>query len=153
MALAFMSVANDVSAQGFGRRQPVEDPTGYKDTYKDYFTVGVAVNMRNVSNPDQIALIKKNFNSITAENDMKPVSLQPEEGKFNWENADKITPLCEALEKVQISGSGSVALEGNLPENGVQIQAGNKISAILSMVFPITLLISSVVITRSLSYS
>ena len=94
MALAFMSVANDVSAQGFGRRQPVEDPTGYKDTYKDYFTVGVAVNMRNVSNPEQIALIKKNFNSITAENDMKPVSLQPEEGKFNWENADKIANFC-----------------------------------------------------------
>ncbi|MBQ8242623.1 MAG: endo-1,4-beta-xylanase [Bacteroidaceae bacterium] len=94
MALAFMSAANDVSAQGFGRRQPVEDPTGYKDTYKDYFTVGVAVNMRNVSNPEQIALIKKNFNSITAENDMKPVSLQPEEGKFNWENADKIANFC-----------------------------------------------------------
>ena len=94
MALAFMSAANDVSAQGFGRRQPVEDPTGYKDTYKDYFTVGVAVNMRNVSNPEQIALIKKNFNSITAENDMKPVSLQPEEGQFNWENADKIANFC-----------------------------------------------------------
>ena len=94
MALAMLSAAGSVSAQGFGRRQPVEDPTGYKDTYKDYFTVGVAVNMRNVSNPDQIALIKKNFNSITAENDMKPVSLQPEEGKFNWENADKIANFC-----------------------------------------------------------
>lgn len=94
MALAMLSAAGSVSAQGFGRRQPVEDPTGYKDTYKDYFTVGVAVNMRNVSNPDQIALIKKNFNSITAENDMKPVSLQPEEGKFNWENADKIAYFC-----------------------------------------------------------
>lgn len=94
MALAMLSAAGSVSAQGFGRRQPVEDPTGYKDTYKDYFTVGVAVNMRNVSNPEQIALIKKNFNSITAENDMKPVSLQPEEGKFNWENADKIANFC-----------------------------------------------------------
>ena len=48
---------------------------------------------------------------------------------FVWEKEDKITPLCKSLEKVQISGSGSVALEGNLPENGVQIQAGNKISA------------------------
>ena len=55
MALAMLSAAGCVSAQGFGRRQPVEDPTGYKDTYKDYFTVGVAVNMRNVTNPDQIA--------------------------------------------------------------------------------------------------
>ena len=49
----------------WGRPQ-VEDPTGYKDTYKDYFTVGVAVNMMNVTDPDQMALIRKNFNSITA---------------------------------------------------------------------------------------
>ena len=93
LALAVLAGASSLSAQGFGRRQQ-EDPTGYKDTYKDYFTVGVAVNMRNVTDKDQIALIKKNFNSITAENDMKPVSLQPEEGKFNWENADKIANFC-----------------------------------------------------------
>ena len=85
--------AASVFAQGWGR-QPVEDPTGYKDTYKDYFTVGVAVNINNVTNPDQIALIKKNFNSITAENDMKVVSLQPREGEWNWENADKIANFC-----------------------------------------------------------
>ena len=46
--------------------------TGLKDAYKDYFSIGVAVNMRNISNPEQIAIIKKDFNSITAENDMKP---------------------------------------------------------------------------------
>lgn len=80
-------------SQGWFGRQ-VEDPTGYKDTYKEYFTVGVAVNMRNVSDPDQIALIRKNFNSLTAENDMKPVSLQPKEGEWNWENADKIADFC-----------------------------------------------------------
>ena len=93
MALALMMGAASVFAQGWGR-PPVEDPTGYKDTYKDYFTVGVAVNIRNVSDPDQIALIKKNFNSITAENDMKVVSLQPREGEWNWENADKIANFC-----------------------------------------------------------
>ena len=92
--LGLMCVAGLAQAQGPWGRPPVEDPTGYKDTYKDYFTVGVAVNMRNVSDPDQIALIKKNFNSITAENDMKPVSLQPREGEWNWENADKIANFC-----------------------------------------------------------
>ena len=49
--------------------------TGLKDAYKDYFSIGVAVNMRNISNPEQIAIIKKDFNSITAENDMKPQAL------------------------------------------------------------------------------
>lgn len=33
--------------------------TGLKDAYKDYFSIGVAVNMRNISNPEQIAIIKK----------------------------------------------------------------------------------------------
>ena len=94
IAAALAVSATAVFGQGFGRGPRVEDPTGYKDTYKDYFTVGVAVNIRNVSDPDQIALIKKNFNSITAENDMKVVSLQPREGEWNWENADKIANFC-----------------------------------------------------------
>jgi len=63
---------------------------GLKDVYKDYFKIGVAVNQRNVTNPDQIALIKKEFNSLTAENDMKPEPTEPREGEFNWENADRI---------------------------------------------------------------
>ena len=67
---------------------------GLKDAYKDYFTIGVAVNMRNVSTPEHIELIKQNYNSITAENDMKPVSVQPQEGQWNWGNADKIAQFC-----------------------------------------------------------
>ena len=63
---------------------------GLKDAYKDYFMIGVAVNQRNVSNADQQALIKKEFNSITAENDMKPEPTEPREGQFNWEGADRI---------------------------------------------------------------
>lgn len=68
--------------------------TGLKDAYKDYFSIGVAVNMRNIANPEQIAIIKKDFNSITAENDMKPQPTEPANGKFNWENADKIADFC-----------------------------------------------------------
>ncbi len=63
---------------------------GLKDAYKDYFMIGVAVNQRNVTNAEQQALIKKEFNSITAENDMKPEPTEPREGEFNWENADRI---------------------------------------------------------------
>ena len=92
--LALVCFAGTAWSQGFWGKMPVEDPTGYKDAYKDYFTVGVAVNMRNVTDPDQMALIRKNFNSITAENDMKPVSVQPREGEWNWENADRIANFC-----------------------------------------------------------
>ena len=76
--------------------QPV-DPNagiGLKDAYKDYFTIGVAVNKRNIQDPDQIALIKKNFNSITAENDMKVGMMQPKEGVWNFGAADSIANFC-----------------------------------------------------------
>ena len=65
-----------------------------KDAYKNYFMIGVALNQRNVSNDDQINLVKAEFNSITAENDMKPGELHPKEGVWNWEKADKIANFC-----------------------------------------------------------
>ncbi len=67
---------------------------GLKDAYRDYFTIGVAVNIRNVTNPAQQQLILQEFNSITAENDMKPVSVHPSEGVWNWGQADSIANFC-----------------------------------------------------------
>lgn len=71
-----------------------QEPKGLADAYKKYFKIGVAVNMRNIAEPEHIALIKDNFNSITAENDMKPQPTEPKEGEFNFENADKIANFC-----------------------------------------------------------
>ena len=67
---------------------------GLKDAYKDYFRIGVAVNKRNIAITDQAALVKQEFNSITAENDMKPVSVHPAEGVWNWGAADSIANFC-----------------------------------------------------------
>lgn len=63
---------------------------GLKDYYKDYFTIGVAVNSRNVAGGDETELIKKEFNSITPENDMKMGPIHPKEHEYNWKNADAI---------------------------------------------------------------
>ena len=63
---------------------------GLKDVYKDYFLIGVAVNQRNVTNAEQQALIKREFSSMTAENDMKPEPTEPRQGQFNWEGADRV---------------------------------------------------------------
>lgn len=68
--------------------------TSLKDAYKDYFSIGVAVNQRNITNPEQAALVIKEFNSITAENDMKPISVHPKEGVWTWEKADEIANFC-----------------------------------------------------------
>ena len=90
--LLSMFVAGSAFAQ-FG--MPVDNgPASLKDAYDGYFTVGVAVNQRNVSDSTQIGLIKKEFNSITAENDMKPGELHPAEGVWNWERGDKIADFC-----------------------------------------------------------
>jgi GH35 family endo-1,4-beta-xylanase len=67
---------------------------GLKDAYKDYFSVGVAVNTRNLSNEKHVAIVKNNYNSITAENDFKPQSVQPQEGQWNFRNADLIADFC-----------------------------------------------------------
>ena len=90
--LMLMLCSANVSAQG-PFQQP-EQPGGMKDSYSDYFTIGVALNQRNVTNPDQMALVKKEFNSVTAENDMKPGEIHPKEGVWNWERADKIANFC-----------------------------------------------------------
>ena len=55
---------------------------GLKDAYKNYFTIGVALNQRNVSDNAQKALVCREFNSVTAENDMKPGELHPKEGEW-----------------------------------------------------------------------
>ena len=67
---------------------------GLKDAYQNYFTIGVAVNQNNITDPTQIEIIKKQFNSVTAENDWKPGEIHPKEGVWNFEKADKIANFC-----------------------------------------------------------
>lgn len=56
------------------------------EKYKDYFKIGAAINPHALNTSRE--LIKKHFNSITAENEMKPISLNREKGKFAFEVAD-----------------------------------------------------------------
>ena len=84
------------SAAQWGPR-PIPEPTdGLKDAYKDYFKIGVAVNNRNVNDPDQVKVILREYNSITAENAMKPQPTEPKKGEFNWKDADEIADFCRA---------------------------------------------------------
>lgn len=95
IAIGALAIANVAQAQfGFGRPEP--ETKSFKEVYKDYFKVGVAVNTRNLANDAEKELVLKQYNSITAENDMKPGSLQPKEGEWNWANADSIANFCRA---------------------------------------------------------
>ncbi len=89
-----MALAGCLSAQAQWRQVDPRENVGLKDAYKDYFTIGVALNQRNVSDDAQKALVLKQFNSVTAENDWKPGEIHPKEGVWNFERADKIADFC-----------------------------------------------------------
>ena len=76
------------------RQVDPRENVGLKDAYKGYFTIGVALNQRNVTDDAQKALVIKQFNSVTAENDWKPGEIHPKEGVWNFEKADKIADFC-----------------------------------------------------------
>ena len=71
---------------------------------KGKFLFGVAVNMQQVNgnNPIESELIAREFNSIVAENCMKPQPIHPQEDKYNWEDADKFVAFGEKNKQVVI---------------------------------------------------
>lgn len=61
------------------------------DAYKGKFYIGTAMNLPQIHGEDQKSLniIKKDFTAVVPENCMKSMFLQPEEGKFFFDDADK----------------------------------------------------------------
>ena len=92
--LALLAISSTCTWAQWGQPADPNAALGMKDTYKDYFTIGVAVNKYNIQIPEQVALIKKEFNSITAENDMKVGEMHPAEGVWNFGAADSIADFC-----------------------------------------------------------
>lgn len=61
------------------------------DTLYDWFSIGTAVNPDEVDPSQQKAqLIMKHFNALVAGNAHKMDAIQPQEGKFEWRDADRI---------------------------------------------------------------
>lgn len=76
---------------------PKSDKT-LKDTYKDAFLMGMAVNDAIVSGNDKASqdIVVRHFNSITLENSMKAALLNPQPGVFNFAPADAFVAFGEA---------------------------------------------------------
>lgn len=68
-----------------------------KDALGRYFLIGAAVNIDQIweRNPDEADIVKKNFNSIVAENCMKGEEIHPEENRFFWDDADRLMKFAE----------------------------------------------------------
>ncbi len=71
---------------------------GLRDYYnrEKYFTIGAAIEPASLDNPAEVALLKRHFSGLTAENVMKWSVLQPQEGVFNFGPADRIVAFAEA---------------------------------------------------------
>ncbi|GHV31162.1 hypothetical protein AGMMS4952_19340 [Spirochaetia bacterium] len=64
-----------------------ESGASLKDVYRDYFLLGNIVSARNLEGA-RLDLLTRHFSIATAENAMKPASLQRERGVFTFEAAD-----------------------------------------------------------------
>src|SRR5262249_4619342 len=74
------------------RATPVGDPAPktLRQAVNGRFLIGTAVSSRQLANPGLAALVTKQFDCLTAENEFKPVSLHPRPGEFRFTAADKI---------------------------------------------------------------
>ncbi|QHJ70030.1 endo-1,4-beta-xylanase [Planococcus halotolerans] len=70
------------------------DVDSIAERYADSFDIGAAVEPFQLEG-ESGEVLKHHYNSIVAENVMKPISIQPEEGKFNFEEADKIVEFAK----------------------------------------------------------
>lgn len=68
-----------------------------KNAFKDKFYIGTAMDLPQIHGKDakSIEIIKNQFSSIVAENCMKSMFLQPQEGKFFFDDADQFVAFGE----------------------------------------------------------
>jgi len=86
-----------VAATSCGNGQTSENGAALKEAFAGKFLIGAALNTSQYSGADAVAdaVIKKHFNAIVAENDMKSMFLQPREGQFFFDNADRFVAFGE----------------------------------------------------------
>lgn len=67
------------------------DQPALKEVFKSDFLIGAALNPRQFSGDsnDEVLIVQKHFNTITAENAMKWMHLQPRHGEFAFTQADR----------------------------------------------------------------
>ncbi len=74
------------------------------ETLSPYFLVGAALEPDQLDSERHATLLTHHFNSLTAENVMKPGSIQPTEGNFRWTGPDKL---------VQFARDNDMAVHGH----------------------------------------
>jgi len=76
--------------------KPVQlDIPSLRDVFAENFTIGAAVEPIHLEGQN-LEMLRKHFNLLVAGNHMKPASLQPAEGRFNFSEADSIMDFARA---------------------------------------------------------
>ncbi|HVY75881.1 MAG TPA: endo-1,4-beta-xylanase [Puia sp.] len=72
-------------------------PASLKETFKDDFLIGTAMNARQIQEKDSAGdrLIKQQFDAVTPENVMKAEVIQPGWDKYNFDLADKLVAFAK----------------------------------------------------------
>lgn len=83
---------------GCGGTAEIAQEPSLKEALKGKFYIGTALSTRYIYERDPRAdsLIKYQFDAIVAENCMKSMHLQPREGEFFWDEADRFVEFGEA---------------------------------------------------------
>ena len=73
------------------------DDTTLSKAYEDHFLIGTAINGMQISgaDPQVLPFVASQFNSVTAENEMKWERIHPEPGVYNFGVADSIVAFAE----------------------------------------------------------
>ena len=135
IALTLLVAGASSALAQWGRPVDYAAGPGLKDAYKDYFTIGVAVNKANVSEPAQMELIKKQFNSVTAENAWKPGEIHPAEGVWNFGLADSDADYLNR----HLGGTPGLTAPEIFQGEGFPLSASSdiySIGGIISLLFP-----------------
>ena len=71
--------------------------TTLKEAFKDYFLIGAAMNRNQITGNDAVGadIVKRQFDTISPENDLKWESIHPRNGGYNFETADKYVAFGE----------------------------------------------------------
>ena len=64
--------------------------------YKDLFDIGNIMSANETTSADTTAMFRHHYNVVTAENDMKPLYLSPQKGKYVFAKADKLIAWAES---------------------------------------------------------
>lgn len=77
-----------ILALNFQKEVKAMEIPSLKEVYKDYFLIGAAVSHNSIYTYEE--LLKKHFNSLTPENQMKWEVIHPALYKYNFDDADQI---------------------------------------------------------------